>query len=245
MMSKLEKPEPKKRVRGQTNVKTKGYEIRGGRARDAGSLDLANGNGVYVLVERKECCDGFTGADISTAQKVLGLTAIYGIPKRFSKYIGAGWKHLKVSISEAHAAENSKLDLTELNSYTISKESKIESVLDGNMTKTLIKAVKSGKIEDNTSPFAKWIEESEEINKLAVKYPEGSTDRLVTLARLAGQALQTSGTNAPPLNVVKVLAACQKKYPLLFTVAHDWQVLRDWNAMSEEIIFYINAKNNA
>jgi hypothetical protein len=45
--------------------------------------------------------------------------------------------------------------------------------------------------------------------------------------------------------VVKALEACQHRYPLLFIIAHDWSVLREWTKMEPEIVTYINAKNDA
>jgi hypothetical protein len=242
-MSSLAKPEPKKRTPGQPGIKTKCYEARAGRMRDSGTLDLVNGSGVYVLVERRDCCDGLTHSDIMNAQKIIGIPTVNGIPKRFAKHIGAGWKHLKVSIAEAYAAEHAKIDLDEFNSFTASEGLAIDGVLDSRMAETLTKALKSGKIEDSTCDLADWIAESEAMEKLAAKYPDGSSDNLTMLSRLAGKAMNPTSAPVKPLGVSKANETCRKRYPLLFAVAHDWTILNNWDEMKDEIIFYVNAKN--
>jgi hypothetical protein len=140
--------------------------------------------------------------------------------------------------------ENAKVDMTELSTFIEGKKYVINAVLNDNIADSLVNALATGKIKDKACALSEYVEASQEILALGDKYDDDTFEKLRIIAHLSanGFSLKSGATT----RIEKALENARKTYALLFTMAGDYTIQRNWKeTYYDEMMYYLNAKNDA
>jgi hypothetical protein len=245
LMSTVEKMKRQKLPSGATSTVVKAYEFTGRQADqvrlmwNAADIDLEDGEGIYVTLDRGYC-RSFTHEKLKETMNLLGDPILVGVPGRFEKQIGDGWKSLKEYIAERAKELESLIDFQEIADSEHCREFTAHSIFPSLASSFLLEVDFMATIEDQSCPLIRWLKRSADVHSTA---PKGQHEyrTYVKLMELIGKEVKLPKVKD---NIKKTLTECRETYPVAFALVANLD-RPTWPKVKEDLAFYINQKNQA
>lgn len=236
-LSSIPKPAPKPRAaRGQSQV-IKAYRLSGGKFREsANNVDLTNGNGIYVEIDRGQAVGEIATHNVYELSRHFTMDVI-GIPTRFLPRLGAGWVHVKKAALDKWQAEEKAFKATDVEFYLAN----VKYILRPNRRDSLLlDANFVDKISASDSTLRKWIDLTKKVHSIAGAYDSSKHRKLEKIGEILGVQVNVKIDVADAENVYKEAHA---RYPLFVNLICQYDIMSNFEKYAEDLLFYVNAKD--